>query len=360
MAQSTFTVEADQWSEHGYIYRDGLVMQYETDRKEQTHMKFSLQPAVFPVYRLSACRTVAHSRASRGQIMKTLWAFEPFHQDKERLSGMHRLLKQIGASEQDVEAAFLVTHNEPELNKLKDLKNDERYKVRPRAIMAETLAKAGITLDDKNLHVLDYPTRSVSEAVDRILKLARKQKSELIALYTHARHGFKRLIVGSFAETAIHHSRTSLLLVNPQCKVASKVRSVVFASDFSPEADKHAATVLQLCKRLGAKLTILHHAEVTYAWSMDESNPTIIAYRKQVDKTRAALTEKAKKAGVNVEIVINSDFVGTSEFLLQSADKFKADLIVMSAKASPTLALMGGSISRKVVRAAEAPVLILK
>ena len=40
MAESIFTIEADQWSEHGYICRDGQVMQYETDRKEQTHMEF--------------------------------------------------------------------------------------------------------------------------------------------------------------------------------------------------------------------------------------------------------------------------------------------------------------------------------
>jgi nucleotide-binding universal stress UspA family protein len=59
-------------------------------------------------------------------------------------------------------------------------------------------------------------------------------------------------------------------------------------------------------------------------------------------------------------VVIDSDFDATSDFLLRSADKFKADLIVMSAKASPALALIGGSISRKVVRAAEVPVLILK
>lgn len=42
--ESTFTVEADQWAEHGYIYRDGQVMHYETDRKEQTHVEFSSKP----------------------------------------------------------------------------------------------------------------------------------------------------------------------------------------------------------------------------------------------------------------------------------------------------------------------------
>ncbi len=45
MPQSIFTIEADQWSEHGYIYRDGLVIAYETDRKEQTHMEFGSKPA---------------------------------------------------------------------------------------------------------------------------------------------------------------------------------------------------------------------------------------------------------------------------------------------------------------------------
>ncbi len=43
--ESIFTIEADQWSEHGFIYRDGLVIAYETDRKEQTHMEFGSQPA---------------------------------------------------------------------------------------------------------------------------------------------------------------------------------------------------------------------------------------------------------------------------------------------------------------------------
>lgn len=292
--------------------------------------------------------------------MKTLWAFEPFHQDKERLQGMHRLLQQLGTPDKDLEAAFLVTRTEAELNKPEQLEPEERYVYRPRRIMAETLSKAGIPLTEKSLHVVDFPTRSVSEAVTVFLKLARKQKAEMIALYTHARHGFQRLVMGSFAETAIHHSPVSLLLLNPKAKVARKIAKIVFATDFSPEADKQLPRVLQLCKSLKANLVVLHHAEVIHGWSMDESNPAIQSYRKKVDKSKAAIVEKCRKAGVSAEIVIDSDFDATSDFLLQSADKFKADLVVMSAKASPTLALIGGSISRKVVRAAEVPVLILK
>jgi len=45
MTESIFTIEADQWSEHGYIYRDGIVYGYETDRKEATHREFGARPA---------------------------------------------------------------------------------------------------------------------------------------------------------------------------------------------------------------------------------------------------------------------------------------------------------------------------
>lgn len=44
MPESIYTIEANQWYEHGYIYRDGMVIAYETDRKEQTHREFGAQP----------------------------------------------------------------------------------------------------------------------------------------------------------------------------------------------------------------------------------------------------------------------------------------------------------------------------
>ena len=43
MPESIYTIEANQWYEHGYIYRDGMVIAYETDRKEQTHREFGAQ-----------------------------------------------------------------------------------------------------------------------------------------------------------------------------------------------------------------------------------------------------------------------------------------------------------------------------
>lgn len=37
MADSVFTIFADQWGEYGFIYRDGMIFQYDEDRKEQRY-----------------------------------------------------------------------------------------------------------------------------------------------------------------------------------------------------------------------------------------------------------------------------------------------------------------------------------
>lgn len=41
MRESIFTIEADQWNEHGFIFREMQVVAYETDRKEQKHVEFN-------------------------------------------------------------------------------------------------------------------------------------------------------------------------------------------------------------------------------------------------------------------------------------------------------------------------------
>lgn len=292
--------------------------------------------------------------------MKALLAFEPFHQDKERLQGMHRLLAQIAGSPSGVELAFIVTHQEAELNEAKNIREKERYTSYPVSIVNAALKKANLKIADGGIHVLDQDSRSVTPAVDRLLKLAASRKADLVGLYTHARAGFTRFVLGSFAETAIHRSKVSLLLVNPKCKIAPKIRKVVFATDFGPSSAKHLRTTLALCRTLKANLTILHHAEVTYGWSLNESSPHIQAYRKNVDKWKADAEQQCRKAGITGEVVITSEFIGTTDFILRSSSKAGADLIVMSAKVGPTAALMGGSVSRKVVRASDAPVLILK
>jgi len=292
--------------------------------------------------------------------MKALWAFEPFHQDNRRIKGMYGLLKQIVGSPSNIEAGFVVTRKEPVLNQAFDVPFDKRFSHYPRELTRNALRKAGVAIENKKIHIVDFPTFSDTQAVDRFLALAKARGSGLISLYTHARHGFFRFTLGSFAETAIHRSQVSLLLVNPKTEFSSRLKHILFASDFSSASKAHLDRVIEICKRTKSGLTVLHQTEMIYKWSLDESSPEVHAYRKKVDRMKTWTEEKCQRAGIDAQVVIHSEFQPTTELILKVANRSKADLIVVCSKAGRAAALMGGSITRQVVRRSKQPVLILK
>ena len=292
--------------------------------------------------------------------MKVLWALEPFHQDKKRIKDMHKLLEQFVSRKAGIEVGFIVTRSEGELNRAFDIPFEERFSAYPRKVLKKSLRKAKVAIEDKNIHVVDHETFSTTKAVDRFLSLAKSRGSDLIALYTHARHGIVRFTLGSFAETAIHRSKTSLLLVNPKTNFSPKVKRIFYTSDFSPASKKHFKRVIQLSKKLNAQLTVFHHAEPIYKWSLDESNPKIHAYRRKVKRMQVWIEQECKRAGISGKVIVASEFSGTTDLIFKSMNKAKADLIVVSAKVGPVAALMGGSITRQVVRESQKPVLVLK
>ena len=292
--------------------------------------------------------------------MKILWAFEPFHQDQIRIQGMHNLLKQLVDHPSDMEIGFVVTRSEQELYLEIKIPLKERFSVYPRQIIKSILRKAKCTVEDKKIHVLDFETVSNRKAVDCLLSLAKHRDTDLIALYTHARHGLMRLALGSFAETAVHRSKISLLLMNPKTKSPSQIKQVLYSSDFSSASISDLKRVIKLCKHLDAGLTIFHQAQVIYKWSLDEGNPKIHDYRRKVDRMQERIEQKCLSAGLSTKVIVASEFSATTELILKTATEVKADLIVVSAKVGPAAALMGGSVTRKIIRESTKPVLVLK
>ena len=284
--------------------------------------------------------------------MKALWAYEPFHQDTVKSKEMYNLLKQLVDRSADIEFGFIVTRTEPELNSAYDVPFMERFTIYPLKIFRNSLRSASIPVNEKNIHVIDYKTFSVTKVVTRFLTLARSRRSDLIALYTHGHKGFMRYVVGSFAETAIHRSKIDLLVANQKTVFSPKIKAIFYATDFSPSSQKHFKKVIQICKNLGARLTIFHAAEIIYKFSLDESNPSIISYRKKINKLEDLISQDCKKAQVPCNIIITSNFNGATDQILKKVKSESSDLIVVSAKAGPFAALLGGSITRQIIRLA--------
>jgi nucleotide-binding universal stress UspA family protein len=292
--------------------------------------------------------------------MKALWAVEPFHQDKIRIKGIHNTLKQLVGSSANIEVGFVVTRTESFLNLAFDVPAEERFSLYPQKLIKMALKKAGLKFEDKKIHVVEHRTLSTTETVDRLLKLAKERGADLLGLFTHARKGYLRFAIGSVAETAIHRSKISLLLLNPKAHTPPKIRRVLFASDFGTDSKAQLKKVIGHCKKMKASLILLHHAEATYNWSLDEANPKIHAYRRKVNRLKLAMEQECKRAKIPTRIIISSELRGTADLIFRSSKKEKADLIVVAAKTGPTAALMGGSVTRRVVRESNIPVLILK
>jgi nucleotide-binding universal stress UspA family protein len=292
--------------------------------------------------------------------MKVLWAYDPFHHNKNTTIGMHQILKQLAAKPSNIEVGYVVTRNEPNLSLAFDVPQEERFSIYPLRLIKESLKRSNVTIEDNKIHVVDYDTLSNTKAVERLLKLAKSRSSDLIALQTQSLQGFQRFVIGSFAETAIHLSRAHLLLVNPKMTVSKKVKNIFFMTDFSPTSKKHLKQVISISKQFKANLVVFHAAEVVYKMSLDDKNPKIQAYRRKIAKEKASIEQDCRKASLKGEVIIGSEMAPISEVALKSAKKFKSDLIVVAAKSGAIKALMGGSITRQIVRESSIPVLILK
>lgn len=292
--------------------------------------------------------------------MRALWACSPVDADSKQLAGFYRTLAQVSGSKDDIEVGFISTHTESVLNLAMDVPRSERHTAYPKKLIKSAQKSARISIDDAKIHVVDYPTYSTTKAVDRLLRLARERDARLIGLFTQARKGFQRLVLGSFAETAIHRSTTNLLLASPKAAFAPRIRTVLFASDFTESSMDHLRSVVALCRRLKAKLIVYHAAEITFRWAADETHPGVEVYRRAVEVRRSAIEKMCARGGVSCDVRITAEFATVAETVLRLAQEKSVDLIVVTAKGRPAAALVGGSVTRRIVRASSTPVLVLK
>lgn len=294
------------------------------------------------------------------QKMKALWSYEPFHQDTQRIKAMHGILSQVVKDANNLKVGFISTHTEPYLTLAFDVPESKRFTEYPKQQIKKELVAAKVKVSDSNVHVVEHQTYSTTKVVDQLLKLASDSDCSIIGLFTHARKGYARFLMGSFAETIMHRSKKDLLLLNPKANYKPVVKNILYASDFGPKAKSEFGKIFDYAKRFGAKLTIFHHAEVVYKWSLDDENPKVDLYRRKVEKMKKWIEMEARKHGVNVEVVIASDFNSTSSHVIKLVKKNKIDLVSVCAKTGPLASLMGGSVARQIVRESPVPVLIIK
>jgi len=206
-------------------------------------------------------------------------------------------------------------------------------------------------------------------ASGEILDAAIEIDADLLAIGTHGRSGFERLVLGSVAEKVLRKARCPVLTVPAAQPDAVPAASVVFkrilcAVDFSDSSMQAMNYAMSLAQEADGELTLLHVLPETIAGmeaAPGEGTIGDIMRRREAD-LRAQLQDAVPEsvaAYCRIETVMTH---GQSwREILREAEARHIELIVMGVQGRGAVDLMFfGSTTQHVVRQATCPVLTIK
>ncbi len=300
---------------------------------------------------------------------KIVWALDPFEERGAIRPHLIAALKEFSHPGTTIEPVYVLCAGEYEMKPSQS--RAWLMKIQP---MTKKILKDAV--QNVELQGLQEPklllenNASQSQAVKSLVAYAKRSGADLIAVGTHSKKGLSRLLLGSFAETLLLKSTIPTLVVGPHSDVF-KINRILFATDIGKTSQVLFNRVIALAKAQGAKVTLFyaipHPAEVVFESGIylmgggavplpDFVTDETERKRRIADKYAAA----AKKQGVDVEVHFESNYGNISQAILKQVQSEKASLIAMAAESGPVAAILVGSITRQVVRAAHCPVWVMK
>jgi len=153
-----------------------------------------------------------------------------------------------------------------------------------------------------------------------------KFQIDLVALGTHGRTGWGKVLLGSVAETIFRRAACPVITVGPHCsadpKHSVKFHQIVFATNFSPGSLVAAPYAVSLAEENQAKLTLLHVVEEPKSGlgNPDQLVPTELPMLCRVIPKEARLW-------CDPEFLVEEGIAANK--ILEIAAQKKADLIVL-------------------------------
>jgi nucleotide-binding universal stress UspA family protein len=192
----------------------------------------------------------------------------------------------------------------------------------------------------------------------------------LIVVGTHGRTGLGKLLLGSVAEDILRHAPCPVLTIGPKVTGRAKLRAlrnrdlapaelevhqVVYATDFGPGSDAHAALAAVLAEEFRARLTLIHVIE---NYQELHSRPGPI--EKGLRQLRELIPESAGLYHAPETLL---EFGDPAERILRDAADRGADLLVLGAhpaRARSSATHLPWSTAHQVIADATCPVLTVR
>jgi nucleotide-binding universal stress UspA family protein len=182
---------------------------------------------------------------------------------------------------------------------------------------------------------------------------------DLVVVGTHGRGKVQKILIGSVAEEIFRQADCAVLTVGPGVKGETarevELKSILFATDFGPGAEKAAAHAFSLAQEHDARVTLLHVIESAAAFTEKS-----VARQREINVVRMKqLMPPGSENWCKPEFRVT--FGSAVEEILIAARESRADLVVMGAKTRRSLAgHLPLTIAYNVVTKASCPVLTVR
>jgi nucleotide-binding universal stress UspA family protein len=162
-----------------------------------------------------------------------------------------------------------------------------------------------------------------------------EESTDLLVVGTHGRHGIAKLFFGSIAEQIFRQADCPVLTLGPHTDgrpwfgTSSTHRTFLFATDFGPSSLHGLPQAIAAANQFGAKLAFLSIIPAAPS-STDEA---LTDWQEDARmRTLQRLAELAEDTGLDLRPELYAEFKSArpvSEKILETADKLRADLIIM-------------------------------
>ena len=202
-----------------------------------------------------------------------------------------------------------------------------------------------------------------------ILETTNKDRATLIAMATHGRSGAKRWLLGSVAEKVLRGATNPLFLVRAAAAKASPQRilnSIVVPLDGSSLAEQILPTVANWAQALDVEVTLIRAFEFPASayYGSEDDMPDYDAFREQARKEAADyLKEKADSLigkGVRTVSTRTIEAPAADEIISYAQTAPRAVIAMSTHGRSGVRRWILGSVTEKVVRHGDDPVLVLR
>src|SRR5262245_34408426 len=202
---------------------------------------------------------------------------------------------------------------------------------------------------------------------DELLAIIKDEYIDVVVLGTNGRNGFERLFLGSLTERMLRTLPVPILTVShldPTMELHSAepvpLSKILYATDLSNGSEVGMKFSLDLARRTGARLTVLHVLDPIQPFCWNDMGTYIVSDledRRQDALTRLKLSiPEIGSQGVDVSSMLTEG--DPCREILRVADEEKMNLIILNLEGKTIVerAFLGATAER-VIRAAHVPVL---